>query len=56
MNLIRDSVSEEKSQNNIFFIWPGIIFVLVIFATSDSLLEGGIDSWAKTIDIDMTQY
>ena len=46
MNLIRDSVSEEKNQNNIFFIWPGIIFVLVIFVVSDSLLEGGIDSWA----------
>ena len=44
--LLQDVKSYSKNKKNIFFFWPTIIFVLVIITMTDSLVEGGIDSWA----------
>ena len=44
--LLKDFHTSLKEKSNIFFLWPPIIFVLVFITMTDSLSEGGVDSWA----------
>ncbi len=36
----------KKNKDSIFFPWPLIIIVIVIFTITDSFVEGAVDSWA----------
>lgn len=42
-----------NDKNNIFFIWPTLIFLLVIIAMSNALTEGSVDAWGALY---MTDY
>ena len=44
--LFPDLKTANTNKGNIFFFWPTIIVILVILTMIDSLVEGGIDSWA----------
>jgi MFS family permease len=35
----------EKGKTNIFFVWPILIFLLVLLSIANALAEGGVDSW-----------
>ncbi len=41
-----DSKSDSSSKNNIFFIWPLIIFLIAIIAMANALTEGSVDAWS----------
>ena len=38
--------SSQKNKQNIFFLWPLSISILVIITISDSFTEGAVDAWA----------
>ena len=44
--LLKDLHTSSNEKGNIFFLWPPLIIVLVIITMTDSLSEGGVDSWA----------
>ena len=44
-SLKEDDKALENNRGNIFFIWPIIIFVLVLLSIANSLAEGGVDAW-----------
>jgi len=44
--LLKDLHTSLNEKGNIFFLWPPLIIVLVIITMTDSLSEGGVDSWA----------
>ncbi len=44
-SLKEDDKALENNKGNIFFIWPIIIFVLVLLSIANSLAEGGVDAW-----------
>ena len=44
--LLKDFHTSLNEKGNIFFLWPPLIIVLVIITMTDSLSEGGVDSWA----------
>ena len=45
--LIKDPTDSGKSsKNSIFFLWPGVIIILVFLAVSGAVLEGAVDSWS----------
>jgi MFS family permease len=44
-NLKEDKKSSETDKKNIFFIWPVIIFLLVIVSMANALIEGSVDAW-----------
>ena len=44
-SLKEDDKALENNKSNIFFIWPIIIFVLVLLSIANSLAEGGVDAW-----------
>ena len=41
-----ESKSDSSSKNNIFFIWPLIIFLIAIIAMANALTEGSVDAWS----------
>ena len=43
--LLKDLHTSSNEKGNIFFLWPPLIIVLVIITMTDSLSEGGVDSW-----------
>ena len=45
--LQKDEVQKDTNKKNIFFIWPIILFLLVIISISSSLAEGSVDSWGS---------
>lgn len=40
------SDSSKTNKNSIFFVWPLIIFILVLITITDSFTEGAVDAWA----------
>ena len=44
--LLKDLHTSSNEKESIFFLWPPLIIVLVIITMTDSLSEGGVDSWA----------
>ena len=38
--------SPQSNKKSIFFLWPLIIFILVIITIADSFTEGAVDAWA----------
>ena len=44
--LLQDLHTSSNEKESIFFLWPPLIIVLVIITMTDSLSEGGVDSWA----------
>jgi len=40
-----DQIEDKDNNTNIFFIWPLIIFVLVLVSMVNALTEGSVDSW-----------
>ena len=38
--------SKTNNKQNIFFLWPLIIFILVLITITDSFTEGAVDAWA----------
>ena len=46
--MLEQDLLESKATDNqsIFFIWPLIIFILVLITITDSLTEGAVDAWA----------
>ena len=47
VSALKEDISDDsKGKSNIFFIWPLLIFLLVILTIVDSLCEGGVDAWA----------
>ena len=44
-SLEKDEKSYKDEKKNIFFIWPLIIFLLVIISMANALTEGSVDSW-----------
>ena len=44
--LLKDLHTSLNEKGSIFFLWPPLIIVLVIITMTDSLSEGGVDSWA----------
>ena len=38
--------NNDKAKNNIFFLWPVILFILVFLTIADSFAEGSVDAWA----------
>ena len=44
--LLKDLHTSSNEKGSIFFLWPPLIIVLVIITMTDSLSEGGVDSWA----------
>ena len=34
-------------KQSIFFLWPLLLFILVLLSITDALTEGGIDSWGS---------
>ena len=38
--------TSQKNNKSIFFIWPMIIFILVLITVTDSFTEGAVDAWA----------
>jgi len=45
ISLSRDSLSTNSDKKNIFFVWPTLIFLLVLLSIGNALVEGGVDSW-----------
>ena len=44
-NLTEDKKNSDDGKKNIFFIWPILIFLLVIIAMANAITEGSVDSW-----------
>ena len=44
--LLKDLHISSNEKGSIFFLWPPLIIILVIITMTDSLSEGGVDSWA----------
>ena len=40
-----ESKAEVSSKKNIFFIWPLLIFLLVLISMANALTEGSVDAW-----------
>ncbi len=38
--------NNDKAKNNIFFLWPVILYILVFLTIADSFAEGSVDAWA----------
>ena len=38
--------NNDDAKNNIFFLWPMILFILVFITIADALTEGAVDVWA----------
>ena len=45
INLGSDSYSANSDKSSIFFVWPTLIFLLVLLSIGNALVEGGVDSW-----------
>ena len=45
----------ETDKKNIFFMWPIIIFLLVLLSTANALTEGGVDAWGALYMRDIVQ-
>ncbi|MDC0195048.1 MFS transporter [Alphaproteobacteria bacterium] len=45
INLGSDSFSTNSDKSSIFFVWPTLIFLLVLLSIGNALVEGGVDSW-----------
>ena len=45
INLGSDSYSSSSDKSSIFFVWPTLIFLLVLLSIGNALVEGGVDSW-----------
>ena len=45
LSLQEDQIENTSNKQNIFFIWPLIIFVLALIAMANALTEGSVDSW-----------
>ena len=43
--LNKDEKNSSTDKKNIFFIWPILIFLLVIISMANALTEGSVDSW-----------
>lgn len=39
-------INNDDAKKNIFFLWPLILFVLVLITIADSFTEGTVDAWA----------
>ena len=38
--------NNDQAKNNIFFLWPIILFILVFLTIADSFTEGSVDAWS----------
>ena len=38
--------STKSNKKSIFFLWPSIVFILVLITITDSFTEGAVDAWA----------
>ena len=55
LQLNQDEKTSKKDKNNIFFIWPVIIFLLAIIAMANALTEGSVDAWGALYMKDFIQ-
>ena len=47
LTLVGEKEEDKKKDQSIFFLWPLLLFILVLLSISDALTEGGIDSWGS---------
>jgi len=47
LTLVGEKADDKKKEQSIFFLWPLLLFILVLLSISDALTEGGIDSWGS---------
>ena len=47
LTLVEKKEQDKKKEQSIFFLWPLILFILVLLSITDALTEGGIDSWGS---------
>jgi len=45
LRLQTDRIENSKNKQNIFFIWPLLIFILALIAMVNALTEGSVDAW-----------
>lgn len=47
LTLVEEKEQDKKKEQSIFFLWPLLLFILVLLSITDALTEGGIDSWGS---------
>ena len=47
LTLEEEKEQDKKKEQSIFFLWPLLLFILVLLSITDALTEGGIDSWGS---------
>ena len=47
LTLVEVKDQDKKKEQSIFFLWPLLLFILVLLSITDALTEGGIDSWSS---------